>query len=267
MKWLLLRGLTRDQRHWGRFRELFAAALGGEVQGIDPPGFGTQHARRSPSTIEAITDDIRDRFTDVRGDGEWSILGISLGGMVTLDWISRYRSDFVGAVVINSSTADTVPFADRFSRHATQTILGVLARRELGKPERLERAILGLSSNLPADQLDPIALQWAAWNRECPPSRASVLAQVKAGLGFKLPSDITTPVLVLTSAQDRLVSHRSSKAIAARLGAPIHVHTTAGHDLATDDPDWITAQVREWLSTSSAVRASSTLFEDRRRPH
>ncbi len=92
MRWLLIRGLSRDARHWGSFPQTFAEELGVEVKTIDPPGFGTQIARTSPSTIAEITDDIRDR-ANIGGD-DWSILGISLGGMVTLDWIARYPNDF-----------------------------------------------------------------------------------------------------------------------------------------------------------------------------
>ena len=81
MRWLLIRGLSRDARHWGSFPQTFAEELGVEVQTIDPPGFGTQITRTSPSTIAKITNDIRDRAT-IQGD-DWSILGISLGGMVS----------------------------------------------------------------------------------------------------------------------------------------------------------------------------------------
>jgi pimeloyl-ACP methyl ester carboxylesterase len=103
MRWLLIRGLSRDARHWGPFPPTFAEGLGVEVQTIDPPGFGTQVTRTSPSSIAEITNDIRDR-ANIQGD-DWSILGISLGGMVTLDWVARYPNEFQRAVVINTSAS------------------------------------------------------------------------------------------------------------------------------------------------------------------
>lgn len=70
--WLLLRGFTRDQRHWGEFPEQLADALTTTVAVIDAPGFGTERRRRSPRSIDAITDDIRARFDP--GAAAWSIL-------------------------------------------------------------------------------------------------------------------------------------------------------------------------------------------------
>ena len=38
--WVLLRGLTREARHWGGFPERLGAALGVEVHCLDLPGNG-----------------------------------------------------------------------------------------------------------------------------------------------------------------------------------------------------------------------------------
>ena len=55
MNWLLLRGLAREQRHWGRFPALLSAKLPGDrVFCLDLPGTGTEHRRKSPASIAAI---------------------------------------------------------------------------------------------------------------------------------------------------------------------------------------------------------------------
>ena len=53
------------------------------------------------------------------------------------------------------------------------------------------------------------------------------------------------PLTVLASNGDRLCSPIASRRLAARLGAPLHVHPTAGHDLPLDDPDWVIARMCE----------------------
>jgi pimeloyl-ACP methyl ester carboxylesterase len=244
MRWLLIRGLSRDARHWGSFPQTFAKELGVEVQTIDPPGFGTQIARTSPSTIAEITDDIRDR-ANIHGE-DWSILGISLGGMVTLDWLARYPNDFQRAVVINTSASNVGPPHARARPAFMSAIATAVIRRDIGKPDRFERVVLELSSNRPKEDLEELGTQWAKWQHEAPPSRASVLGQLRAATRFKLPTNIATPLLVLTATNDRLVSHRCSDEIARKLRAPIRTHRTAGHDLPNDDPTWIVDQVRDW---------------------
>ena len=104
MSWLLLRGLSREKRHWRSFPEQLAAASAGErVLCLDLPGFGTEHARLSPWSMARITDDVRARFLVERGGDRWSVLGISLGGMVALDWCARHGGDFERCVTVNTS--------------------------------------------------------------------------------------------------------------------------------------------------------------------
>ena len=245
----MLRGLTREHRHWGSFPARFTELTGEPVTSMDPPGFGVEHDRQSPSTISEIADDFRVRFEATRGDDEWSIMGISLGGMVTLDWVSRFPDDFARAVVINSSAADAGRLTERCSVGGFMAIAGLALRRQLDSPEKLERAVLGLGSNRPAADLDEIGKCWADWRRQYPPSRASVLAQIRAGTRFRLPESVSTPLLVLTSAKDRLVSHHVSARIAKRYCAPLRTNPTAGHDIPLDDPDWIIEQVQHWTKS------------------
>src|SRR5262245_47365139 len=99
--WLLLRGLGRERRHWGRFPTGLESALHTRVLTLDLPGFGTECGQRSPVSVPAITDDVRRRFSMERAEARWCIIGISLGGMVALDWCSRYPRDFERCVIIN----------------------------------------------------------------------------------------------------------------------------------------------------------------------
>ncbi|HSV38175.1 MAG TPA: alpha/beta hydrolase [Nocardioidaceae bacterium] len=243
MTWLLIRGFTRDQRHWGAFADVFAESMGDEVVCLDAPGFGTQAGRRSPRTMQAITDDFRHQLDAIRGDSTWSVLGISLGGMVTMDWCSRYAEDFERAVVVNTSAADVSTITSRFNPSAivglAQAVKGVEAK---------ERAALAISSNRDKAFLDDLSRQWAVFQRERPPSRGSVPSQAMAAARFRLPAHVEPPLLVLGSRGDRLVSYRCAEDIAQRLGAELRLHDDAGHDLPLDDPHWVCDQVRDWVS-------------------
>lgn len=237
--WLLLRGLTRDQRHWGEFPELATTRLGDTIATIDPPGFGTQNATPSPRTISAITDDIRARFD--RGTGNWSVLGISLGGMIAMDWCSRYPGDFHRCVLINTGAKDVASF-----RNFKPGTLPVFAGRAFRSDYAHESSVLRLSSNQPRATLDRVAREWALYQRDARPTMTSVLSQALAGATFTLPQRLSTPLLILASKRDRLASYRMSERIAERYGAPIRLHPTAGHDLPLDDGPWILDQISQW---------------------
>jgi alpha-beta hydrolase superfamily lysophospholipase len=240
---LLLRGLTREQRHWHQFPDMLAQTLGIRVACLDLPGFGSEHRRRSPASIGAITDDLRGRFAALRGDGRWSVLGISLGGMVALDWCARNAADFERCVVINSSSRLS-PARDRFRRAVLPSVLSSL----VGDAVAHERAVLRISSN-GTDELDNerIVALHAGWRVERPYALRSAVAQMVAATRFRLPTPVPVPVLVLSSTADRLVSHACSQRIARALGAPLHLHDGAGHELTLDAPDWTCQKIAEWV--------------------
>lgn len=244
--WLLLRGLSHDQRHWGEFSGAFAARLGCTVAHLDAPGFGTEHRRISPRSIAAITDDLRGRLD--RDGNAWSILGISLGAMIALDWCARYPRDFDNGIVINTSTRATVTY-----RRFSPSLLPTLALARVRKDPHLahERAILARVANHPPIDRSELAQQWVDYLRDGPPSGRSLLNQVIAAMRFDMPARIDVPTLVLSSRRDRVVHNSASRTIATRLGAPIHVHNTAGHDLTLDDGPWVCDQVQAWLNRSS----------------
>lgn len=239
-RWLLLRGLSREQRHWEQFPQTFAESLGVHVECLDAPGFGTEFERTSPASISAITDDIRSRLD--RRDENWSLLSISLGGMIGLDWCARYPDDFERAVIINSSTAST-PVWQRFQPSSIPNL--ILGRFRADVPR--ERAILAQTANNPDLDLDALSRRWADYLQTQRPSSTSIVRQMAAAITFRMPRRIETPLLVLTSTHDRLVSSSASRAIADRFGAPIAVHPTAGHDLPLDDGAWIAEQVKQWI--------------------
>jgi pimeloyl-ACP methyl ester carboxylesterase len=240
--WLLLRGLSREQRHWWTFPKELAQATGAKTLCLDLPGFGTEHARVSPRTIALITADMRRRFESERGATErWGILGVSLGGMVALDWCARHPNDFARCVTINTSARPSWPF-ERFRLAGLRALAGSFVADPVAK----ERVVLGITSNKRAQELDEIAKTHAEWAIERTPSRASLAAQLRAATLFQLPTALSTPLLVLASKTDRLVSHRCSERIATRLRGKLALHDRGGHDLPLDEPEWIWRQIAGW---------------------
>lgn len=218
-----------------------AARLGGRVVTIDPPGFGTQNGRVSPRSIAAITDDIRARFEP--GDDEWSLLGISLGGMMAMNWVARYPGDFRRCVVVNTGAAELIrPHQLRFG------LASLIAGKRFRTVAAHEAAALRLTSNRPVEELAELAATWARYQREAGPLDASVLGQAAAAATFRLPARIPVPLLVLASKGDRLADYRMAERITARFGAASAVHPDAGHDLPLDDGPWVCEQIEKWLA-------------------
>jgi pimeloyl-ACP methyl ester carboxylesterase len=72
--------------------------------------------------------------------------------------------------------------------------------------------------------------------------------QVLAGLSYRASRGRpAAPLLLLCSQADDLVDWRCSQAISRAWGAPLRLHTRAGHDLPLDDGPWVARAVSDWL--------------------
>ena len=156
--WLLLRGLAREQRHWGRFPQIFSAQLPGvQIHCLDLPGPGTEHRRKSPLSIAGITDDLRGRWLGLRekNPGPWNLLAQSLGGMVAMDWAGRHAADFASLVLVNTSAANlTAPW-----RRMRLAVLPDIMRALVSRNELLRnRRILKVTALLAVDR-EPLAIE------------------------------------------------------------------------------------------------------------
>ena len=253
--WVLLRGLTREARHWGSFVATLAAALpGARLLTIDLPGNGALHQHPSPTAVSGYTEHVRAELTAQGVHGPVHLLAMSLGAMVAIDWAARHPHELAGAVLINTSLRGLSPIHQRLRPGAIAALLGAAIA---GGDARRERTVLRVTSRLRADDAALLA-DWVAWRREHRVNLANTLRQLVAAARFRVPhARPAVPVLVLCGAGDTLVDPRCSFALARRWGATFMRHPEAGHDLPLDDGAWVALQVAAWLSNSQAATAAS----------
>lgn len=245
-RWLLLRGLARDSRHWGVFPEQFRAAdPGAEILAPDLPGNGVRNRETSPDSIEAMVEDCRQGLRERGAAGPLRLLALSLGAMVALEWARRYPQEIDRCVLINTSLGGASAFYQRLRPRQYPRLL----RLAFGtSPEAIEATILAMTSA----RRDPeLVATWADYRRRRPLATANVLRQLRAAMRCRAPiAAPPAPVLLLASTQDQFVDVACSRALARRYGWPLVEHASAGHDLPLDDGAWVSAQVGRWLSAA-----------------
>ncbi len=252
MNWLLLRGLGRVREHWLNFPDRLKVNQN-IVECLDLPGFGQFAHVDPPFTIHRHTDFLRAEFKSLQESTSpkkqrkhrWTLVGLSLGGMVALDWAHRYPDDFEKLVIINTSARDLATWLQRFSLSAFYRV-----GRAISAPtvSAREREILRLISNSKSRD-KKVLHRLTSIAQTHPLDRASLARQLAAAARFKCPGKIEIPTLIVTSLKDRIVDSRCSKAIGERLGsiAQMKFHSTAGHDLPLDDPKWLATQLLEFV--------------------
>lgn len=243
--WVLLRGLTRETRHWGDFPAKLQFMLGdASVIAIDLPGNGSLREQRSPDTVEAMVERCRAQLQRREIDGPCNLVAMSLGAMVVVAWAARYPGEVGRCVLINTSMR---PFSVFHQRLRPTNYLALLRLALFGStPEKWEETILRITSS-DAQAHANVLPQWAAYRRQLPVSRANAIRQLVAAARFRAPEQKpTADILLLASARDALVAPCCSRAIATAWQVPLALHPTAGHDLPLDDPQWVARQIRDW---------------------
>lgn len=244
--WVLVRGWTREARHWGGFTANLQARLpaGDRVLAVDLPGNGKRHAQASPRHVDGMVQAVRAALPAHGVQGPVVLMALSLGGMVALRWACLHPGEVAGCVLINSSVRGLAPFWQRLRPSSYMRVLELL-RPGLHLAER-ERRILALTSNLRSHEAALVG-QWASYAQQCPVTRLNVLRQLQAAARFRMPEILpAVPMLLLASEGDRLVSPQCSRAMAGRWQAPLRLHPAAGHDLPLDAPDWVVSETLRW---------------------
>lgn len=247
MHFILLRGLAREAAHWLDFPELLQQALGDNcrLHLVDFPGCGKYCSQPALPSITAMTEHARTE-TDIaeitaRNEAVY-LLGISMGGMVALDWAQRFPHELRGLILINSS-AGNQPFWWRLRPTAWPAMIRAL----ITNCNARETAVLSIVSNNHADYAQRTN-QWLNIQQQRPVTRATILAMLRAAAQYRPRPYCTVAGMVIASKRDRMVSVRASESLAQQFDWPIARHPSAGHDLPMDEPQWLADQISQWLN-------------------
>jgi pimeloyl-ACP methyl ester carboxylesterase len=246
LTFLLLRGLSRQQAHWGTFPKQLASAF--SKQGIqadfffeDLPGFGERFQQKSPASIEGIADILAQRLEQI--PGKLQLIGISMGGMLALELAKRYPHKCQSLAMINSSVKPAASFYQRLQPRAYPAFL-----KAWFYPFRQasEQQILNISTE--KYQNDPALLDtWLYYRQSQPPSRVAAFKQILAAARYQAPSvKPLKHVLLIASRHDKIASYRCTQQLADYWGLTPLIHPDAGHDLPLDAPEWLVEQLVSW---------------------
>ncbi|MFP8777552.1 alpha/beta fold hydrolase [Hydrogenophaga sp. RWCD_12] len=247
--WVFLRGLTRESAHWGTFPALFQAAIpGSTVHLIDLPGNGQQHRDTSPCTVAGMVDACRAERRRLGAAGPVHLLAMSMGAMVATEWARVAPEELAACVLINTSLRPFSPFHHRLQPRnylaLCRLVMGGLNAQEA------EREVFRMTCNHPDQQRDTVE-RWTQVRTQRPVAPRNALRQLLAAARYRAPLQApSVPMLLLSSAQDHLVSSRCSQAMASAWGCPLKTHPSAGHDLPQDAPRWVAQQVRDWVTAT-----------------
>jgi len=249
---VLLRGLTREARHWGDFPRILQRQLpGANLIALDLPGSGQCNHQRSPARVHDIMEQCRSQLLAAAAPPPYLLVALSLGAMVAVAWADRHPSELHGAVLINTSLR---PISTFYQRLRPRNYWPLLRAGLLGADiERREQLVLRLTSRRCASDAG-VLRDWIGIAQDRPVARGTALRQLLAAARFRAPTrrpDL--PLLLLAGGGDTLVDPLCSRQLAARWRCALAVQDEAGHDLPLDDGAWVARQIGTWIAAEPAL--------------
>lgn len=237
--WLLLRGLLREQEHWGDFPAQLQHRLPNtHIITLDTPGNGLKYREQSPLSISKMVDALRSQYVSTRSHHSTyplNILALSMGGMIATNWMQRFPHEISKSVLINTSLKSFNPFYHRLRPSNYLKLLNFIYQSH----DDRENVILKLTTNNPHQRHNALS-HWQNIAKSRPVSKLNIIRQLVAAARFKPTEQAPTqPVLLLNSLNDRVVNSVCSNNIACTWKKPLITHPTAGHDIPLDDPEWL----------------------------
>ena len=237
---VLLRGLTREKRHWGSVPEMLQQRTGRHVFAPDLPGFGEEEKVIPPHSIRETMEHIRQYQTY---DQKIDLVGLSLGGMVAYEWLRQHPEQINSIVLINSSFGSCSPFYKRLRWQIYRQIVEIAL---IQVPRERERKILEIVANS-AERREEVFINWVkiAQEREWKP--VHILKQLAAAALYRPAIEpLKIPGLIISSLGDRLMDPSCPRSMAQQLKIPMVAHPWGGHDLGVDDPQWLVDRLVEF---------------------
>lgn len=249
---LLMRGLIREGRHQALLIPLLQKRLPDyHIHTIDIPGNGKWHQVKSFTTIRQNVNFLRDHWIKLHPQGapqEATIVALSFGGMLALDWHQVYPQDFSKMMLVNTSIGGQSPVYYRLRPANLPALLKYTFTRDVKKRQEIIYDLTVVSQ----EQRHILIPNWVEVFNSAPVSRRNTLRQVWAAFKFRSSQNKPTiPTLVVSGRKDRLVDPRCSDQIAKHWQLPHWEHPNAGHDLSADDPKWLAEKIAQFVTENS----------------
>jgi|SoiMethySBSTD1v2_1073268.scaffolds.fasta_scaffold00828_13 3-oxoadipate enol-lactonase len=229
---VLLRGLGRTVRHWGKLLDLLGDRL--RVVVMDNRGVGRSSAPLPPYDTETMATDVL-AVLDHASIERTSVFGLSLGGMIAQK-LALLRPERVSRLVLGCTRA-----GGRTGRATSrETLLRLGSAMVLPEARALAHtASVVLSSEFLARHPEVVG-EWQRIAREQPTRRRGYLGQIGAALRHDASRDLLrlrVPTLVVSGDADRLIDVENSRHLAQVIpGARLEILSGAGHDLPIERP-------------------------------
>jgi pimeloyl-ACP methyl ester carboxylesterase len=243
----LIIGLTKESAHWddtfvAKLKEYFETD---EVVGIDLPGSGKFLNQKSPISIPEIVKLTRQNYAQqFEQERERILVSISLGGMVSTEWVNQFPNDFNKFVIINSSFKGFSPVYKRVQPQSMPTFFKILVAPT---EERKEDLIIKMCSNNEKAHNETFD-KWVEIAIARPMSKENMIRQTLAASRYTPKNKPEIPTYIIAAKHDKLAHYTCSQALYDSWGGDFKLidDPKVGHGMHVDMPEGLAKMIADW---------------------
>jgi 3-oxoadipate enol-lactonase len=245
---VMLRGLARSMRHWLGFENEMARHF--RVITLDLRGIGQSTRPCTPKmTIYDMADDVMDVLDHLQIP-KAHVLGVSLGGMITLAAGLKHPDRCLSLIPVNTSIA-----GERVLRLSPRAIRGILKTAFTRGGNDRQRTLVDnlLGSQASEERRQEIARLYDEIERREGIYGKTALNQLLAAARFSPQrelKDMKVPTMIVYGTDDVFVSTKNSIKLARHLPhAKLLPLASAGHEASLDQGEALIQAVRDWVDS------------------
>ena len=243
------------------------------VLALDLPGFGRTPLAGRSSKLEANTEIVA-RFIEEVAGAHATLIGNSMGGLLSMMTAARYPSRVDALVLVNASHPPVrgmrldrevamvfamymLPFVgelvmqQRFRRMSAEDQVRDTMRVVCAQPEKLPPEVIAVHVEIAEERR---SMAWAG-EAFLVAARSIVRTLATPWRLIRMANNIHAPTLVLHGDRDRLVPLEAARAAADRRGWQLEVFEGVGHVPQLEVPAEFVATVERFLARRVAVAA------------
>jgi pimeloyl-ACP methyl ester carboxylesterase len=248
----LIRGNAHNQFFFDKLKETFKDV---NFYGLEVNGNGKLFKEESPTSIKKMVSQIRESYLKANKDKDADnyLVAISLGGMISVEWMNQYPGDFKKAILLNTSLKGYCPI---YHRMLVKNIPKYAKYLWASDPKEKEEIIYSMIiSN--QDKHKHLIDHWAKLRKEEPVSFKNTLRQIFAAAVYSPPKQAPkTPIIIGRAINDDFVNPSCSKSIAEKWKLPLIETKNGGHDITNDNPEWVMSLIKEYFLSQVSSTAS-----------
>lgn len=250
---LILRGLGRSSRYWMGFDQDLAQYF--NVITVDFRSIGRSTAKfRWGDSITSLADDLYVLMRHLNLES-WHVFGLSLGGMVSMEFASKYPEHCRSLFVANSSSGDYLGM--RVSPVALIKV-GVAALKGQIHEELIRLVTTPMIST---NQGGDISKEWAEIRQEEGFPLTTIGKQLLAASRFRIKGKINphkVPLMFLVGSQDNFVPPYNTRRLHQVVpGSQFKKIRSVGHEISIGDQGELLSIIKGFIEKVSVSPSTS----------